>query len=59
MKYVLDSMEQYYNGPSAKFDETKFNELLECMSEFDDDLVKATERTWKVGFIDYFKSNGT
>jgi hypothetical protein len=48
-----------YTGPDSKFDTYYYEQIEECFSMFDDDILADSQNlAWK-GFVEYFLSNGT
>lgn len=59
MVQFLDDMESHYKGGDAQFNRVFLNDLTECLTMWDDDvMLKSQEAAWH-GINDYWLTNGT
>ena len=56
---MLDDMQQYYDGPTSKFNRKFLTQLKQCFLKFDDDsLLPSQEISWNKIHL-YWLSNGS
>jgi hypothetical protein len=59
MLSFLDGMESHYRGEGSKFNRVFLNDLTECLTKWDDDLLlQSQEAAWNK-INGYWLSNGT
>lgn len=54
---MLNAMQQLMSGSETYFDQTFLEELQQCWSNTDTDLIEAEDSAWQ-GMIDYFQNDG-